>query len=144
MQRSGASTYQPAFSSHSFADLAEAVVLQGDQPGAGGDRPHVADVRTGHHGVAELVVDHQELVDAHAPLVARVAASAAAGAAVEGLEVVAHAFQGLAQVARGLVALPALGAYASNQPLGEDQVQGRPDQVGKINLGDPLGHFQGQ
>ena len=113
-----------------LADLAEAVVGQVDHAAGLGDAAEVVDAGVGDDGVAELVVDHQQLVDAEAALVAGVAATAAAGALGEGVGLVAHAFQGLADVAGRLVGPAALGADPADQPLGQHQVQGGADQVG--------------
>src|SRR5437868_3076458 len=66
-----------------FANLAKTVVPQRDHAVGGGNSTQVGHALSGNDGIAKLVVDEQELMDAQPPAIARVAALAAADAFVK-------------------------------------------------------------
>ena len=68
-------------------------------------------------------------MDSHAAAIARIAAFSAADPLLELVHAIAHPLQRFAQLTRRIIGLAALGADLSHQPLGENHVQSRADEV---------------
>ncbi len=114
---------------HALPNLSETVVGQGDYVVAYGNFPQIADGGIGDDHVAHFVANNQQLVDAEATLVAGVAARLAAHALVVFRKFVAHAFERFANRAGWFVDGATLRANATDEPLGQDHVQGGADQI---------------